>query len=223
MPTILIAEDDAHLAEGLAFNLKRAGYGVETAPRGDAAVEMIKKRRPDLLILDIMMPGLSGFGVLEKLKSEKINIPIIILSAKSEELDKVRGFDLGAADYVTKPFSVAELLARVKARLGERAAGEESIAVEAGIINLTKMEFVSSAGSIPLTPTEIEILKCLRARAGGPVAREELLKAIWGCGPNSTRTLDAHVARLRKKIEIDAAQPRHLVTVHRVGYRFVGL
>ncbi|MBI3819835.1 MAG: response regulator transcription factor [Planctomycetes bacterium] len=221
MTKILLIEDDASMAEGLVFNLSRAGYEVVHAARGDEAASAARAAAPDLAILDLMLPGKSGFQILEQWSREKVTFPVLILSAKSGELDKVRGFDLGAADYVTKPFSVAELLARVRARLAPRTAAGASATIrfETGTVYIAKLAFESKTGSVPLTPTEIEILKCLRARNGQAVARDELLQAIWGCGPNSTRTLDAHVARLRKKIEVDAASPRHLLTVHRVGYR----
>lgn len=219
MARILIAEDDTNLAEGLAFNLKRAGYPVDVVARGDLVLDAVRAQKPDLLILDLMMPGMSGFDVLERLAAEKLIFPVIVLSAKDGELDKVRGFELGAADYVTKPFSVAELLARVKARLGARVAGEELLQLESGVVSILKLQFEGPSGVVALTPTEIEILKCLRDHRGEPVAREKLLRAIWGCGPNSTRTLDAHVARLRRKIEKDPTIPRHILTVHRVGYR----
>jgi len=172
------------------------------------------------MILDLMLPKKSGFDVLVELTTEGIDVPVLILSARDDEVDKVRGFDLGAADYVTKPFSLAELLARVKARLRERGA-DEVLRLGDRELDLARYRVLSKEGEVALTRTEVALVKQLIARRGDLVPREELLRGIWNLGPRSTRSLDTHVARLRKKIEEDASTPRHLLTVFGIGYRLV--
>jgi DNA-binding response OmpR family regulator len=219
---ILIIEDDANLAAGLEYNLVQAGYNAARADNGPDGLKQALADPPDLIILDLMLPGLSGMEVLTALRGSGSTVPVIILSAIDDETEKVRGFDLGAVDYVTKPFGVAELLARIRTRL-KQDPGEDRDRIELahGTIRLKLFTFETGEESVGLTPSEIDILKELNRRAPEPVSRRDLIRAIWGHGGYSTRTLDTHVARLRKKIEADPAQPRNLVTVHGVGYRLV--
>ncbi len=223
---ILIIEDDAHLAAGLRYNLEKAGYSVSHAGNGPDGLRSARDLRPDLIVLDLMLPGLSGFDLLGKLRDEGAKTPVIILSAKDAEVDKIRGFDTGADDYVSKPFGMGELLARIRARLrggGAGETGEEETVFElgGGTVRLEAMVFERDGGTVALTPTEVEVLRLLYSRTGKPVRREDLLKEVWGVTAASTRTLDTHVTRLRKKLERDPGRPAHIVTVHGVGYRLL--
>ncbi|MHC4973301.1 MAG: response regulator transcription factor [Planctomycetota bacterium] len=221
---ILIIEDDAHLAAGLRYNLERAGYAVSHAANGPDGLQSARDLRPDLIVLDLMLPGLDGFDLLGTLRDEGVRTPVIILSAKDAEVDKIRGFDTGADDYVSKPFGMGELLARIRARLrgGDGAVEEETVfGMGGGTVRLETMVFERDGGTVPLTPTEVDVLRLLYGRVGKPVRREDLLKEVWGVAAASTRTLDTHVTRLRKKLERDPGRPEHIVTVHGVGYRLV--
>lgn len=222
---ILVIEDDAHLAAGLRYNLEKAGYSVSHAASGPDGLRSARDLRPDLIVLDLMLPGLSGFDLLGKLRDEGVKTPVIILSAKDAEMDKIRGFDTGADDYVSKPFGMGELLARIRARLrGGAPGGEEGETVfqlGGGSVHLEAMVFERDGGAVALTPTEVEVLRLLHRRVGKPVRREDLLREVWGVTAASTRTLDTHITRLRKKLERDPGQPAHLLTVHGVGYRLV--
>jgi DNA-binding response OmpR family regulator len=219
VPTILLVEDDRTLAEGLAYNLDRAGYRVVRAGDGPGGLALAESDPPDLVVLDVMLPGLDGFAFLERLRARGSRVPVIVLSALDAETDKVRGLDLGADDYLAKPFGVGELLARIRARLGDRGSGPASFRLGDAAVHLDRLEFERDGKRLPLTPKEASLLRELHRFAGAPVAREVLLRALWGVGPGATRTLDTHVARLRRKIERDPAEPRHLLTVHGVGYR----
>jgi len=218
VPRILIVEDDRHLAEGLRYNLEREGYDVDVAPDGEQALVGLRDAAPDLVLLDLMLPGVDGYGVLERLRGMPARPSVIILSARDAEGDKIRGFDGGADDYVTKPFSLGELLARIRARLKE-AAGQRAFRLGSRRVDLDRLEVTAGEERWALTPTEVAILDVLRQRPREPVDREELMRRIWGVERTTSRTLDAHVTRLRKKVEDDPAHPRHLVTVHGVGYR----
>lgn len=218
MTRILLVEDDAHLAEGLTYNLVREGYDVEVASDGEAAVAHLEAAPVDLVLLDLMLPKLDGYGVLERLRALGTRPAVIILSARGAEFDKVRGFDGGADDYVTKPFALGELLARIRTRLRGAHRGRTFV-LGARRVDLERLEVVRGEQHVPLTPTEAAILDVLRQERGIPVDREELMRRIWGVGRSTSRTLDAHVTRLRKKIEDDPANPCHLRTVHGVGYR----
>lgn len=219
-PRILLVEDDAHLAAGLRYNLERAGYAVSHAATGPDGLARALEEDPDLVILDLMLPGLGGYDVLERLRPHS-RVPVIILSVQDQEVDKIRGFDAGADDYVSKPFAVGELLARIRARLRDRdePRDENTFLLGDGVVRLDAHRFERSGASVPLTPTEVEILRILLSSPGIPVARERLLREVWGTRGSRTRTLDTHVTRLRKKLEADASRPAHLVTVHGVGYR----
>ncbi len=217
--TILLVEDDRAMAEGIEYNLGRAGYRVLRAADGAAGLRLAADARPDLVVLDLMLPGLDGFGFLERLRGGGARVPVLVLSALDSETDKIRGLDLGADDYVVKPFGVGELLARIRARLGDRGGGAKSFRLGEGTVDLDRLVFERGRKSVALTPTEASLLVELQRRSGAPARREDLLRAVWGAGPAETRTLDTHIARLRRKIEKDPARPRHLLTVHAVGYR----
>jgi len=217
MTHILVVEDDASLATGLQYNLKKAGYDVTLAGDGETALDCIRRDPPHLIILDLMLPKQSGFDVLQELQQRQFSSPVMILSARGLDEDKVRGFDLGAADYVTKPFSLAELLARIRVRLAERLnsmrfkLGQAEVDLDRGSLYL-------QGRNQRLTQTEIALLRLLFRERGQTVPRERLLQSIWSLGSNSSRTLDTHMARLRKKVEPEPARPRFLLTVHGVGY-----
>jgi DNA-binding response OmpR family regulator len=219
MAKVLIVEDDAPLADGLAYNLERAGHEVLVARDGASGLELALTRRPDLVVLDLMLPALDGFGFLSKFRAAARDTPVIVLSALSDETTKIRGLDGGASDYVTKPFGVGELLARIRARLGGKPAAQAPIRVGEGEIDLERLEFRRGGHRVALTPTECSLVAELAKRPGAPVERAELLRTVWGVGPAATRTLDTHVARLRRKIEPDPSNPRHVITVHGVGLR----
>jgi len=218
VPHILIVEDDSHLANGLRYNLEREGYDVEVAQDGERAWMRLQTDTPDLVLLDLMLPGLDGYAVLERMREQRTRPPVIILSARDAEVDKIRGFDGGADDYVTKPFSLGELLARIRKRLRD-AAARRTFRLGARRIDLDRHEVSDGTTRWSLTPTEVALLEILWSRRSTPIDREELMQRIWGVERTTSRTLDAHVTRLRKKIEDDPASPRHLVTVHGVGYR----
>jgi DNA-binding response OmpR family regulator len=223
---ILVIEDDASIRLGLEDTLKAKGYEVAVATRGQAGLELAERSRPDLIILDIMLPDLDGFEVCRRLKNPRggmPEVPIIMLSARGAELDRVRGLELGADDYVTKPFSLMELLARVAAvlRRGARAAAEPD-SLEFGDV---KIDFVRQSASKAGRPLELPvrafaILKVFARRPGEVVSRDVLLDEAWGYEkyPN-TRTVDNHLVKLRKALEDEPERPRYLITVHGAGYR----
>jgi DNA-binding response OmpR family regulator len=223
VPTILLVEDDRFLAEGLEYNLERAGHRVVRAGDATAGLRLVRDAAPDLVVLDLMLPGVDGFGFLARLRAAKCRAPVIVLSALESETDKIRALDAGADDFVTKPFGVGELLARIRARLSspERGARREAVQLPEGTIDLGALEFRSGRRRVTLTPTEAALLDCLLRAEGAAVPREHLLRAVWGVGSAESRTLDTHVARLRRKIEPDPDRPRYLRTAHSVGYRFV--
>ena len=224
---ILVIEDDPSIRLGLEDTLRAKGYQVEVATRGQLGLDMAERARPDLIILDIMLPDLDGFEVCRRLKaprSELAAIPIIVLSARGAELDRVRGLELGADDYVTKPFSLMELLARVSAvlRRGARSGGPDPDTLSFGDV---KIDFVRQSASKAGRPLELPvrafaILKVFARRPGEVVSRDVLLDEAWGYEkyPN-TRTVDNHLVKLRKALEDEPERPRYLVTVHGAGYR----
>jgi DNA-binding response OmpR family regulator len=226
MSRILVVEDDPAILRGLADNLTFESYEVLTAGDGEAAYRLLCEKKPDLLILDLMLPRMSGYELCRKARSEGITTPILMLTARGEEADRVLGLDLGADDYMTKPFSVRELLARVRAIL-RRAAGPskalpDDLRVDDLVVDFRRYEARKGEKTLEMTRKEFGLLRLLAARAGEVVSREELLNEVWGYeNYPSTRTVDNHVASLRSKIEEDAAQPRRLLTVHGVGYKLV--
>lgn len=225
MSVILVMEDDPAILRGLADNLRYESYDVLTATDGESGLRLIGEKKPDLVILDLMLPKLSGYEVCRKLRAQGATIPILMLTARNEEADRVLGLDLGADDYVTKPFSIRELLARVRAVL-RRARPPKSLPDEvrfgAVAVNFLSYEAHRGSQTIEMTRKEFEVLRYLAAHAGQVVSRDELLNEVWGYQKYpTTRTVDNHIASLRAKLEQDPAAPEHLKTIHGVGYKFV--
>ena len=221
---ILVVEDNSDLAEGVEYNLKLEGYEVQIAEDGRAAVELARTWRPDLILLDLMLPGMDGYQVLRHVRQHNAQVPVIILSARGEEADKVRGFKLDADQYVTKPFSIVELLERIAALLRRtaRPPQDEPPRVTFGDIDIDLgARIVKRNGEMcALTPKAYELLLALLKRDGAVAGRNELLKEVWGYGAFiMSRTVDTHIAELRRKLESNPAEPRHIVTVWKVGYR----
>ena len=225
MKKILIVEDEREMVEGLKFNLEARDYKVIAAYDGETGYQKALAERPDLVILDLMLPKLNGYDVCKILKKELPGIPIIMLSAKSQESEIVTGLELGADDYITKPFSVLELLARIQS-LFRRVKTEQDMDDNHRfgdlVINYRKHHARKKDRALKLTPREYEMLKCFIERQGEIISREELLHQIWGYDSvPDTRTVDAHIVKLRKKIEDEPGDPRLIVTVHGIGYKFL--
>jgi two-component system, OmpR family, alkaline phosphatase synthesis response regulator PhoP len=227
MTRILVIEDDASIRLGLEDTLRAKGYEVLVATRGADGLELARASRPDLIILDIMLPDQDGFDVCRRLKSQKgelREVPVIMLSARGAELDRVRGLELGADDYVTKPFSLMELLARVSVvlRRSGRGAGGDPAELRFGdvLIDFVRQRAEKAGEPLELPSRAYSILKVFARRPGEVVSREQLLEEAWGYGryPN-TRTVDNHLVKLRKALEDEPERPRYLVTVHGAGYR----
>jgi len=229
MTTVLTIEDDPAILRGLADNLRFEGYDVITAADGETGYHLQKERKPDLIVLDLMLPRMSGFELCRKLRGEGIQTPILMLTARSEEPDRVLGLDLGADDYVTKPFSVRELMARVRALLRRSQLGAEGAPALPGELRFgeAEIDFRSyearlNGKPVEMTRKEFAVLRYLASRAGQVVTRDDLLNEVWGYESYPTsRTVDNHVAGLRGKLERDASQPEHIKTVHGVGYKFI--
>jgi DNA-binding response OmpR family regulator len=225
MSRILVVEDDAAILRGLADNLACESHDVLTAMDGERACSIVREQKPDLVILDLMLPRMSGYDVCRTLRGEGVTTPILMLTARGDESDRVLGLDLGADDYLTKPFSIRELLARVRALLRRTQSPARSIDVlhfEDTIIDFKRYDAQKAGAPIDLTKKEFGVLRYLAARAGEVVTREELLDQVWGYDAMpTTRTVDNHIASLRAKLEADPSQPRHLQTVHGVGYKWV--
>lgn len=225
MTRILVVEDDPAILRGLSDNLRLESYEVVTAADGEAGDRLVREARPDLIVLDLMLPKLSGYELCRKLRTEGLTTPILMLTARGEEADRVLGLDLGADDYVTKPFSVRELLARIRALL-RRAHPPRALPDEVRfgdvVVDFRSYEAKKAGSPVDLTPKEFQLLRLLASRAGEVVSRGELLEGVWGYEtvPN-TRTVDNHVATLRAKLEPDASGTRHVQTVHGVGYKFI--
>jgi len=227
--TVAIIEDEQNIIELVKYNLDREGYRTVTANTGKKGLDVVRQELPDLVILDLMLPELDGISVCKQLRAEQQtkSIPIIILTAKSEEADRVLGLEMGADDYVTKPFSPRELVARVRAVLRRSGAGgeEEPDVIENGDIKIDLRQHLVKVRNeeIELTPKEFDFLKLLLLNPGRAFTREFLLEHLWGYEYfGDTRTVDVHVRRLRQKIEINPAEPVFLETVRGVGYRFRG-
>jgi DNA-binding response OmpR family regulator len=225
MTTVLAIEDDPAILRGLSDNLRFEGYEVITATDGEAGYHLQKEHKPDLIVLDLMLPRMSGFEFCRKLRGEGIQTPVLMLTARSEESDRVLGLDLGADDYVTKPFSVRELMARVRALLRRSQQGPNlpnDLRFGEAEIDFRSYEARRNGAPIEMTRKEFAILRFLASRAGEVVSRDDLLNEVWGYESYpSSRTVDNHVAGLRAKLERDSAQPEHIKTVHGVGYKFV--
>tara|TARA_R110002096_G_scaffold170131_10_gene342245 strand:+ start:12255 stop:12959 length:705 start_codon:yes stop_codon:yes gene_type:complete len=222
---ILVVEDEPSLIFTLRDTLESEGFTVFVSEDGDSAVNMVKEHKPDLMILDIMLPGKSGYDICQEIRELKYTFPIIMLTAKDQEPDKVKGLNLGADDYLTKPFGVKELLARIQARL--RRAGTYSNSGQVDILqlgevkaDLTESEVVHPGDKvIELTAREVELIRYLLSHANNPVSRDELLEKVWRYEySTNTRTVDVHISKLRAKIELHPDDPKYLITLHGVGY-----
>jgi len=220
---ILVVDDERNIVELVKYNLEKEGYDVVSAFDGLEAINLAKQERPDLIILDIMLPGQGGFDVCRTLRKES-RVPIIMATAKGEEIDKILGLELGADDYVTKPFSPRELVARVKAilrRTSSRAEEKDELVFRKLNINLVKHEVRLGGELVDLKPKEFDLLKLMATNVGKVFTRDFLLEQLWGYDYlGDTRTVDVHMRRLRQKIEEDPANPQLLKTVHGIGYKF---
>ncbi|MGR6835639.1 response regulator [Syntrophomonas erecta] len=228
---VLVVDDEAYIVELVKFNLEKEGYKVLVAGDGLSALEMVKKERPDLVLLDIMLPKIDGLEVCRTLKQddEYNTIPIIMLTAKGEEIDTVLGLEMGADDYIKKPFSPREMVARVKARLralrileAEKAVGEKAYVIKDLIVVPEKYEAFLEEEKLELTPKEFELLSLMVAHPGKVFTREVLLEKVWGYEySGDTRTVDVHIRHLRQKLRDDSNFPEYIETVRGVGYRFI--
>lgn len=229
MTRILLVEDNTDLAAGLRYNLELEGYDVMLAEDGETGLEKAIDESPDLVILDAMLPRMDGFRVLQRLRADGIQTPVLMLTALSEEEDKVRGFRLDADQYVTKPFHLLELLERVKSLLRRKDAhspagrGKEPIRFGEVCVDPAKRTVHVADEEVSLTPRAFDLMLALIAKRGAVASRAELLRDVWGHrGLVMTRTVDSHIKELRKKLERDPSEPEHFITVWKVGYRFQG-
>jgi len=226
MPTILLVEDEPAMQLGLKDNLEFEKYEVHIVGDGQRALDTIEQRPFDLIILDVMLPTMSGLEVCKQLRQRGIKTPIIMLTARGEEIDKVLGLELGADDYITKPFGVRELLARIKAVLrrsqGLPGGDPDKMSLAGLEIDFGSYTATLNAKPLALTPKEIEIMKFLWQHKNKTISRDELLSKVWGYDEAiSTRTVDNFILKLRQKIEEDPANPRHIITIHGVGYKLI--
>lgn len=222
---ILLVEDDPSLAMGLCDALDFEGFEVRHARTGLEGVKLVREERPDCIILDLMLPDTNGYKVCEQIRRSDAVIPIIMLTARGQEADKIRGLESGADDYVTKPFSVGELVARIRAifrRMKRRQSPDSPLKIGEAVIDPASQVLRRGRHETKLSFYEVQLLKYLHERAGQPVSRDEILDRVWGieAAPNN-RTVDNFVVKLRKKIEPHPEQPRHILTVYGVGYKLV--
>jgi two-component system alkaline phosphatase synthesis response regulator PhoP len=226
MTRILIVEDEPNMVAGLRDNFEFEGYDVITAPDGVAGLERALTEDPDLVILDVMMPRMSGLDVCKQLKTKRPSVPIIMLTARGQEVDKVVGLELGADDYVTKPFSIRELLARVKAVLRRSTTApkeQEKYSFGEVEVDLKSCQVSRLGKELEFSSKEFELLKYFLCHPGEALSRDRLLEDVWGYDRfPTTRTVDAHIVRLRQKVEPRPEEPRFILTVHGTGYKFVG-
>ena len=224
MSRILVVEDDPAILCGIADNLGFEKYDVVTAADGETGYRLFLEQRPDLVILDLMLPKLSGYEFCKRARADRITTPIIMVTARSEESDRILGLDLGADDYVGKPFSVRELLARVRAVLRRSQGGgaePDELTFDDAAVDFRSYEATRDGRPVELTRKEFAVLRFLAARSGAVVRRDTLLNDVWGYdSETTTRTIDNHIASLRAKLERDPRQPRHLLTVYGVGYKW---
>jgi two-component system alkaline phosphatase synthesis response regulator PhoP len=224
--SILVVEDEPNMVAGLRDNFEFEGYRVITASDGVEGLRRALEDSPDLVILDVMMPQMSGLEVCRQLRAKRASIPIIMLTARGQEVDKVVGLELGADDYVTKPFSIRELLARVKAILRRTAVipkDQDQHSFGDVEVDLRRCRVVRSGRAVDISTKEFELLKYFVCHSGETLSRDRLLEEVWGYeNYPTTRTVDTHLVRLRQKLEPDPEQPQYFLTVHGTGYRFVG-
>ncbi len=225
MERILVVEDEEALADSVRYNLEREGYAVSIATDGRRAIERFRSESPSLMILDLMLPELSGLDVCRMVRAES-DVPIIMVTAKDAEADKVTGLELGADDYVTKPFSMRELVSRVRANLrrvrSQSAPGADEVLAGGPVqLDIARHEVMVRGEAVALPPKEFELLEALLRRKGRLLTRDFLIDEVWGADYyGDTRTLDVHVKRLRRKVEQDPHRPAHIVTVRGLGYKF---
>jgi DNA-binding response OmpR family regulator len=225
MQKILIVEDQIDLANGLEINLKKEGYKVLKTATGEEALQIAIRDLPDLIILDIMLPGISGLDVCRELRQKSIKIPIIMLTAKSEEVDRVIGLELGADDYVTKPFSLRELLARIRVCLRRQPQQADIPRYRFGNVEIDfeKYRVMVRNKPVEMTQKEVELIRYMIRNRDTVLSRDRLLDEVWGYDSYpTTRTVDTHILKLRKKIEEDPANPKYILSVYGGGYKFVG-
>jgi DNA-binding response OmpR family regulator len=224
---ILIVEDDPHILLGLEEVLKSESFDVASCNRGDHALDAVAKHKPALIVLDVMLPGLSGYDICKQLRSKKIATPILMLTAKGQEIDKVVGLDLGADDYVTKPFGVRELLARIQALLRRsgndapsQTLNDASFQIGDAVIDPKTFQLKRRKMTEELTARELKLLQIFHAHPGEVLSRDRLLNEVWGQHYyGTTRTLDQVIVQLRKKLDDNGGEPKHLLTIHGVGYK----
>lgn len=223
--TILVVEDEESIAFLLQQNLEFEGYGVLMANDGEKGLELAENGRPDLILLDLMLPKMSGMEVCKRLRAKGNSVPIIMLTAKGEQIDKVIGLKTGADDYITKPFDILELTARIEAifrRLGKQTSYDSELKIRDLEIDFMAKCIRRNGEELPLTQVESQLLKYFVHQEGKALTREQIMEDVWGHDYLlSNRTIDTHVTHLRQKIEENPSKPRHIVTVHRVGYKFV--
>lgn len=225
---LLVVEDEINMLKGLRDNLEFEGYEVDIASDGNAGLEKILNNSYNLIILDIMLPGISGFDICKKVREQRIDTPIIMLTAKGEEIDKVLGLEFGADDYITKPFSLRELLARIKAILRRVSNSTKSddipqiLTIGKLTVNFKTFEASTKEGPVKLSAKEVDIIRYLYQHKGETVDRHDLMSKVWGIEYDiTTRTVDNFILRLRQKIEEDPNHPRIILTIHGVGYKMV--
>lgn len=224
--TVLIVEDDEAISDSMAYALDRAGFRTLRATDGGQGLRLFRQQRPDLVILDLMLPGMSGLDVCRELRKRQFDRPIIMLTARSAEVDRVVGLEIGADDYVTKPFGVRELLARIRVRLRRHEGGRDRDAVlrfGQVEVDFDKHEARCRGERVELTGKEFDVLRLLAQNRGKIVTRDRLLEDVWGYEHSpTTRTVDNHILRLRQKLEDDPSDPRFILSVYGEGYKFVG-
>jgi DNA-binding response OmpR family regulator len=225
---ILVVEDEAAVARGLIYGLESEGFQVVWAENGQSALDLLQRHDPHLVLLDIRLPDISGFDVCSQIRKRGWILPIIILTARDEEVDKILGLEIGADDYIVKPYSIREVISRIRAQL-RRSYGELATQSKGGrylfddiVVDFEQYSVLKDGETVSLTPTEFRILRTLIQQQNLPISRQKLLEAIWGYDGEgeSERTIDVHIRHLRTKLEEDPAKPRRIITVRGVGYKF---